>query len=404
MALTVTVTPGGTVASSGEQVTPAKLNQIAAPTFTITGTIQTSDVAAGAITAAKATPGAYFYIAATFAANAYTATFSPAAGSLVDGLELYFKAGGANTAAATLNANGLGAKSIRKRYNLALVPNDIRNGQIVGVRYDSANDWFQMITPSGNLASPAIAGLYKNLICKNTSGSEDTSVDITADAILLSDTNGNVVLAENVNTTAVITAGNVLGGLDTGSESASTWYFLWVLSTGSVHSCVLSTSSTTPDATFLSNNSTYSFKAMAGAIRNNGSSNFVRSYQVNNEVFVGGGQIFTNKAPAAGGTFESLSGADLTAFEAMVPTIGKTVRGRWGSKNTSFKTTQVDIAPDSVDNPGVSSLNIQATPVVGPSSFWSVGPWEIVLKTRNIFWRSDNTDAKNHCDVTGYSI
>lgn len=404
MALTVTVTPGGTVASSGEQVTPAKLNQIAAPTFTITGTIQTSDIAAGAVTAAKATPGAYFYIAATFAANAYTATFSPAAGSLVDGLELYFKAGGANTAAATLNANGLGAKSIRKRYNLALVPNDIRNGQIVGVRYDSANDWFQMITPTGNLSAPAIVGSYKNLLIKNTSGSEDSQIDITADAILLSDTNGNTVLVETLNTTINIAAGNVLTGLDTGAEAASTWYYIWVLSTGSTHSCVLSTSSTTPDATFLSNNSTYTFKAMVGAIRNNGSSNFTRSYQTGNEVFVGSGQVFTNKGAGVAGTFEALAGADLTNFEAVVPPIAKTARGRWGSKAAAGTATLVDIAPDATDNPGVASLSIAGAGVVSTSGFYSVGPWEIALKTRNFYWRDVATTARNHCDVTGYSI
>lgn len=405
MALTVTLTPGKTWAQSNDPLTIAKLNQTASPTFTITGTMQTSDIAAGAVTSAKATPGPYFYVASSFASNAYTATFSPAPASLSDGLELYFKAAGSNTGAATLNPNSLGAKAIRKRYNLVLTPSDIRSGQIVGVRYDASNDWFQMITPTGNLAAPSVTGSFKNLLIKNTSGNEDTQMDITADALLLADTTGSTILVESLNVTANIAAGNVLTGLDTGVEAGSTWYYLWVLSSGAANSCVLSTSSTTPDATFLSNNSTYSFKALVGAIRNNASSNFIRSYQTGNQVFIGEGVVLSSKAAAVANTYEALAGADLTAFEAVVPPIAKTVRGRWGSKNASVTGTRMDIAPDATDSPGVSSLAIPGvTAAANPSGFWSVGPWEIALKTRNFYWRSATTDTNNTCHVTGYGI
>jgi len=70
---------------------------------------------------------------------------------LVDGMEVTFKANTANTDAATLNVNGLGAKAIRIRTSDVLVTDDIKSGSIITVRYDADNDWWQMMTPSNDV-------------------------------------------------------------------------------------------------------------------------------------------------------------------------------------------------------------------------------------------------------------
>jgi hypothetical protein len=75
---------------------------------------------------------------------------------LIDGKEYSFKANTTNTGAATLQVNSAAAKSIRKNYNSVLSDGDIVAGQIIVVRYDAANDFFQMLTPPGS--NPGIPG------------------------------------------------------------------------------------------------------------------------------------------------------------------------------------------------------------------------------------------------------
>lgn len=76
--------------------------------------------------------------------------------SYFDGLCLAFIAGGANTGAATLNVDSVGAKAILKAGGTALAANDIVAGMVVLVYYDeSAN------TAAGAwmLANPSLSGL-----------------------------------------------------------------------------------------------------------------------------------------------------------------------------------------------------------------------------------------------------
>ena len=59
-----------------------------------------------------------------------------------------FKANTANTGAATLNVNSLGAKTIKKNYNSDLATNDVLANQLVKVIYDGTN--FQLLSPVSN--------------------------------------------------------------------------------------------------------------------------------------------------------------------------------------------------------------------------------------------------------------
>lgn len=87
----------------------------------------------------------YVYAADSVGSDAYAITLAPAVTAYVTGQSFYFKAGTANTGAATLNVNGLGAKTIKKSYNSDLVTGDILANQIVLVTYDGTN--FQMMSP-----------------------------------------------------------------------------------------------------------------------------------------------------------------------------------------------------------------------------------------------------------------
>lgn len=97
--------------------------------------------------------------AALFASDAgandtYTATLSPAITAYVTGAHYRFKANTANTGAATINLNGLGAKTIKKAaggITSDLADNDIRAGQWVDMVYDGTN--MQMQSTLGNAAA-----------------------------------------------------------------------------------------------------------------------------------------------------------------------------------------------------------------------------------------------------------
>jgi hypothetical protein len=96
---------------------------------------------------------------AQFAADAgandtYTCTYSPAITAYVTGARYRFKANTANTGAATININSVGAKTIKKVVSgitTDLADNDIRAGQWVEMVYDGTN--MQMVSMLGNAAT-----------------------------------------------------------------------------------------------------------------------------------------------------------------------------------------------------------------------------------------------------------
>lgn len=86
--------------------------------------------------------GSPIYGADSGASDAYAITLSPAPSAYTTGMVINFKANTANTGAATLNVNSLGAKTIKKQNDQDLADNDIEANQIVTVIYDGTN--FQM--------------------------------------------------------------------------------------------------------------------------------------------------------------------------------------------------------------------------------------------------------------------
>ncbi|HOX22694.1 MAG TPA: hypothetical protein PLL10_04455 [Elusimicrobiales bacterium] len=88
--------------------------------------------------------GALAYAADTGAtANVYEIALSPALTAYITGMRLAFKTTRVNTAAATLNINGLGAKAIKKNVSGALDAGDIAAGKVIHVVYDGTN--FQLL-------------------------------------------------------------------------------------------------------------------------------------------------------------------------------------------------------------------------------------------------------------------
>jgi len=83
-----------------------------------------------------------YYAEDAGASDAYAVSINSAITALFNGLTIVFKANTANTGAATLNVNGIGATTIKKLNDQDLGDGDIEVGQRITVVYDGTN--FQM--------------------------------------------------------------------------------------------------------------------------------------------------------------------------------------------------------------------------------------------------------------------
>ena len=88
----------------------------------------------------------YSYAADAQASDTYAITLSPAPSAYATGQRFIFKANTANTGAASLNVNSLGAITLKKNHDQDLATDDIEAGSIIEVVYDSTGPVFQVMS------------------------------------------------------------------------------------------------------------------------------------------------------------------------------------------------------------------------------------------------------------------
>jgi hypothetical protein len=140
--------------------------------------------------------------------------------------------------------------------------------------YDASSGTLKKLDYANTALSPTVFTGYRNLLVINNAGSATTTVDVTADDVVLKNGSGVPKYHSGVTVSANITVSGA-NGLDTGAEAASTWYYLWLISDGTTIASLLSTSATAPTMPGL-----YTYKALVGGVYNNGSSNFWTFRQV----------------------------------------------------------------------------------------------------------------------------
>lgn len=167
--------------------------------------------------------GALDYAVATGSNNAYVLSLSPALDAHVAGMPIIWKANHANSGAATLNVNSIGAVSLKKNISEVLEAGDILSDKIYIVLYDGTN--LQLLNPSGQ--STGISGAVSNLFAGATGA--DKYIKETIGEITLYDSAGNTYKTlRNIKILIDSTASGA-NGLDTGSLAADTWYSKWVI-------------------------------------------------------------------------------------------------------------------------------------------------------------------------------
>lgn len=137
----VTNAAGGTVADASttvagkvEEATQAETNSGTAAGATLARLFTNPSTLAVTIQDSK-----WNYFADAEASDTYVITLVPAPTAYVTGQVFHFKANTANTGAATLNVNALGAKTIKKHRDQDLETGDIEANQLVTVIYDGTN-------------------------------------------------------------------------------------------------------------------------------------------------------------------------------------------------------------------------------------------------------------------------
>lgn len=100
--------------------------------------------------------------------------------SLVNGTVLSFKAGAANTGAATINVDSKGAKAIRRQGDSDLSANDIVSGGIYQLRYDTA---YNSAAGAWVLLNPTVSSSLTAATTTETLTGTDASKYLTADAV-----------------------------------------------------------------------------------------------------------------------------------------------------------------------------------------------------------------------------
>jgi hypothetical protein len=105
--------------------------------------------------------GTLNYCADAGANDTYACNLSPALPGYTTGASYSFKANTANTGAASINFNGLGALTIKKvagGITTDLADNDIRAGQVVEVQYDGTNAQMQSLLGNAGGGSGDVTG------------------------------------------------------------------------------------------------------------------------------------------------------------------------------------------------------------------------------------------------------
>ncbi len=430
MAINATVTPGKTFAP-GETITTPKLNALGNPTIAITGTVATSDLAAGSVTAAKSQSDTYWYGTTGGTSTAYTldlgASLRPA--SLANGVivraKLHVSCGASPTLTVTgASGSALTTKEIRKPADAAVVASDFVINQIVDFTYNTDGDggngaWIIQTIPNANVAGAPIVANGRNLICINNVATPATKVDINADSIVLVDVNNSAFLATSVDLTIDATTtgangfdANTLGTLGIG------WYYLWVIynSPTATTSGLISPSATTPSTL----NAPHTHKALVGAVYATSTTNIRRFYQYERDIYIAQTELIENLEATAADTWELLAGATLTAFRTAVPPIAKICTMIWSIVNDTTMGLRIAVAPCSetgtlltsatdligtvyVSIPAVAAVWTMAGNAYGPTATLYV-PVRGGSAAYNIQWACLNDSNVHRIEVTAFKI
>lgn len=259
--LTINVNPGTTFPDS-LLVDRAMLRLGANPSIEISGTVESSDLGDAAVKPVHLSVAAFLLATTSGTGAAFIATsVNTAAPALVDGMWAWVVPHTDNTGTCTLNLDGLGAKTVLFPNGANLAAYAIKANTPALLTYHSTPDAWVLSSMPGNGLPLPVKG---SLTVPEVTVESVSTIKVVADSAILTDpSTGAFTLWSGIDKTANIAVSGA-GGLDVGSEAATTKYYLYLVSDGSDLHAILSTSGTAPDKT----NFTWTSKLLVGAVYN----------------------------------------------------------------------------------------------------------------------------------------
>ncbi len=237
-------------------------------------------------------------------------------------------------------------------------------------------------------AARPVVGVGRNISGRTDATTPNSKININADELMLKDSSGNVFIATAFSLTADITASGA-NGLDTGAEASNTWYYGWVIAkTDGTVASLISASNTAPTLP-----AGYTFKALASAVRNDGSSNFIPYRQFGTRAFFETMQNILNAGVATTETSVTYSG--------FVPPNAQDYELRCRARVAS-QTTASDYACNIRVVSG-STFYTQEVSCASASAFGTTASSVLVPNTGNLFYLN-STGISLNLDVQGFKL
>lgn len=226
---------------------------------------------------------------------------------------------------------------------------------------------------------------HKKLKIANDATNANYQLDITADAITLYGGANGVKDYTSFSQTVDITVSGA-GGLDTGSEANSTWYYIWAISKADdTKSVILSLSATAPTMP-----TDYIFKGLIGAIYNNSSGNFISISQIDRDVMTVETRLIND------GRATSYTAVDCSNY---MPPNARKYHGSLGIRDVSASAASMEFAATSAGLGEVARLIRYS----GTSGEWAPVRMPVV-ETQTVYYRSGASDQGSYVDISGWGF
>jgi hypothetical protein len=225
----------------------------------------------------------------------------------------------------------------------------------------------------------------QGLVIVNDSGTPNTKIDVTADQAVMINPTGNVPIYATGISRVINCTTTGADGLDTGALANSTWYNIFLISNGSSTVGLASLSATAPTMP-----SGYIYLVRVGAMRTDGSANFLRTRQSGSraQYTITAGSNTTAMPTMTSGSAGLWTAVAVASF---VPPTATQIKG--ALFNTSpGNNTGGGVAPNNgyvaVGNAPVNFINSTGT------TFGSLmQPFDFVLESANIYYTSTSGSA-----------
>lgn len=262
--------------------------------------------------------------------------------------------------------------------------------------------WNATVPVAKNLPGGSVSAGGSNIGLEGVVGTNSgsvTTVTASAPKLTLVNAGGDEVTVTNVSVTASLIASVGLGGLDEGTEQASRWYYLYVISNGTLANAVISLNDDAPTDTDLG---AYEYFCLTSVFRNDASGNIVDYIQSGREISTD----FVLAADAAGITasYTQMPGT----WTSIIPPNAKAVKGIVGGSQAAAQASALQIWVAS-NNEGVGEQPMPYTATTMPGN-WLGFRFNACSFRLGIIpgaipqWRANTTNAKMRVGVTGYSI